>query len=176
MDSFPGQPRHASTRKGKPFWILKKQEMTGWQWHQMDHMQIICTSLQTDNHTSITSLNFLLPSCRQSSSIKALKAINATLQLISLQLVTHNRCLNTNRLNVTITTVVLFKLGNIQAQQMLFTVSTCPTMQPLELLERKFLPSISGMPLPSSTSSVNRLNTLYRPSVIPGNQLSSTDK
>jgi len=25
-----------------------KQEMMGWQWHQLDHMQIICTSLQTD--------------------------------------------------------------------------------------------------------------------------------
>jgi len=24
--------------------------MTGWQWHQLDHMQIICASLQTDNH------------------------------------------------------------------------------------------------------------------------------
>jgi len=23
--------------------------MTGWQWHQLDHMQIICTSLQADN-------------------------------------------------------------------------------------------------------------------------------
>ena len=23
-----------------------------WQWHQLDHMQIICTSLQTDNHTN----------------------------------------------------------------------------------------------------------------------------
>ena len=23
--------------------------MMGWQWHQPDHMQIICTSLQTDN-------------------------------------------------------------------------------------------------------------------------------
>jgi len=21
-----------------------------WQWHQLDHIQIICTSLQTDNH------------------------------------------------------------------------------------------------------------------------------
>jgi len=29
-----------------------KQEVMGWQWHQFDHMQIICTSrsLQTDNH------------------------------------------------------------------------------------------------------------------------------
>jgi len=39
-------------QKGKPYWILLKQEMMGWQWHQLDHMQIICTTLQTDNHTS----------------------------------------------------------------------------------------------------------------------------
>jgi len=31
----------------------------GWQWHQLDHMQIICTTLQTDNHASTPSLNFL---------------------------------------------------------------------------------------------------------------------
>ena len=30
----------------------------GWQWHQLNHMQIICTSLQTDNHASTSSLNF----------------------------------------------------------------------------------------------------------------------
>jgi len=30
----------------------------GWQWHQLNHMQIICTSLQSDNHTSTTSLKF----------------------------------------------------------------------------------------------------------------------
>ena len=45
-------------QKGKLFWILLKQEMMGWQWHQMHHMQIICTTLQTDNHASIPSLNF----------------------------------------------------------------------------------------------------------------------
>jgi len=28
------------------------------QWHQLDHMQTICTSLQTDNHTNTPSLNF----------------------------------------------------------------------------------------------------------------------
>jgi len=38
-----------------------KQEMMGWQWHQLDHMQIICTSLQTDNHASTTSLSFNRP-------------------------------------------------------------------------------------------------------------------
>jgi len=26
-----------------------KQEMMGWQWHQLDHMQDICTLLQSDN-------------------------------------------------------------------------------------------------------------------------------
>jgi len=44
-------------RNGEPFWILlaqkvsvlMKQEMMEWQWHQLDHMQIICTSLQTDS-------------------------------------------------------------------------------------------------------------------------------
>jgi len=30
--------------------------MMGWQWHQLDHMQIICTSLQTDNHASTSSV------------------------------------------------------------------------------------------------------------------------
>jgi len=33
-----------------------QQEMIGWQWHQLD--QIICTSLQTDNHTSTSTLSF----------------------------------------------------------------------------------------------------------------------
>jgi len=36
-----------------------EQEMMGWQWHQLYHMQIICTLLQTDNHASTSSLNCL---------------------------------------------------------------------------------------------------------------------
>jgi len=47
-------------QKGKPFLILLEQ-MMGWQWHQLDHMQIICTSLQTDNHTSTSPLSFYRP-------------------------------------------------------------------------------------------------------------------
>ena len=47
--------------------------MMGWQWNQLDHMQIICTSLQTDN--LITQfLQAGCPSCCPSNSIKALKA------------------------------------------------------------------------------------------------------
>ena len=30
----------------------------GMQWHQLDHMQTICTSLQTDNHASTPPLSF----------------------------------------------------------------------------------------------------------------------
>jgi len=52
-----------------------QQEMMGWQWHQLDHMQIICTLLQTDNHASTSSINFLQGGCycwRPINSIKAL--------------------------------------------------------------------------------------------------------
>jgi len=45
-------------RKAELFWILMKQQTMRWQWHQLDHMQIICTLLQTDNHTSTSSFSF----------------------------------------------------------------------------------------------------------------------
>jgi len=60
--------------------------MMGWHWHQLDHMQIICTLLQTDNHSEqrpagwsvcqITTqiLQAGCPSCRPTNSVKALKA------------------------------------------------------------------------------------------------------
>jgi len=46
-------------------------------WYQLDHVQTICTSLQTDNHTNTSSLNFLQAGCsswRPTYSVKALKA------------------------------------------------------------------------------------------------------
>jgi len=43
-----------------------------WQWHQLGHMQV-CTSLQTDNHTSTPPLCFLQAGC-PTNSVKALKA------------------------------------------------------------------------------------------------------
>ena len=45
----------------------------GWQWHQPDHMLVICTLLQTDNHASTSSLKFLwagCPSCHQPTASK----------------------------------------------------------------------------------------------------------
>jgi len=48
------------------------------QWHQLDRMQTICTSFQTGNHTSISSLSLYwpdaLPDAQPAVSIKALKA------------------------------------------------------------------------------------------------------
>jgi len=45
MASFPAQRGQAVTGEVKPVWILMKQEMMGWQWHQLVHMEIICTLL-----------------------------------------------------------------------------------------------------------------------------------
>jgi len=42
-------------QRGKTSLDLNKARddgVLGWQWHQLDHMQTICTSLQTDNHTN----------------------------------------------------------------------------------------------------------------------------
>jgi len=38
-----------------------KQQSIGWQWHQLDQMQIICTSLRTHNHNVTSSLIFYRP-------------------------------------------------------------------------------------------------------------------
>jgi len=49
----------------------------GWQWHQLDRMQIICTLRQTDNLASTPPLGFLqggCPSCRPTNNVNALKA------------------------------------------------------------------------------------------------------
>jgi len=47
-----------------------KQEMMEWQWHQVDHMQIICTLLLTDNQHLITQ--FLQVRCSSWCPNKAL--------------------------------------------------------------------------------------------------------
>jgi len=61
----------------KPVWILMKQDMMGWQWHHLDHMKIICTSLQTDNHASslITQFFYRLDALPNNSVKAPLNAI-----------------------------------------------------------------------------------------------------
>jgi len=51
-------------QKGKTSLDLNEARVDGvlgWQWHQLDHMQTICTSLQTDNHGDTSSLIFYRP-------------------------------------------------------------------------------------------------------------------
>jgi len=64
-------------QKGKTNLDFTEARDSEWQWHQLGHMQV-CTSLQTDNHTSTPLLTFLqagCPSCRPTNSVKALKAL-----------------------------------------------------------------------------------------------------
>jgi len=44
-------------QKGKTNLDLTEARDSEWQWHQVGHMQV-CTSLQRDNHTSTSPLNF----------------------------------------------------------------------------------------------------------------------
>jgi len=67
-------------QKSKPIWILLEQEMIGWQCLQLDHMQIICTSLQTDNHTSNSPFSFLQAGCPSRRSTNMRQASKATAQ------------------------------------------------------------------------------------------------
>jgi len=53
----------------------------GWQWHQLDHMQTICTSLQTDNHTNTSSVNV----CRPDALPDAQPTVSDSLQASSCQ-------------------------------------------------------------------------------------------
>jgi len=63
-------------QKGKNYLDFTDAKDSDWQWHQLGHMQV-CTSLQTDNHTSTPPLSFLqagCSSCCPTNSVKALKA------------------------------------------------------------------------------------------------------
>ena len=68
----PGLTGRVGTRTNLDFTEARDSE---WQWQQLGHMQI-CTSPQTDNHTSNPPLSFLqagYPSCRLTNSVKTLE-------------------------------------------------------------------------------------------------------
>jgi len=73
---FSGISLVSRHQKGKTNLDFTEPRDSEWQWHQLGRMQV-CTSLQTDNHTSTLLLSFLqagCPSCRPTNSVKALKA------------------------------------------------------------------------------------------------------
>ena len=73
-----GTTQMSRYQKGKTNLDFTEARDSGWQWHQLGYMQV-CTSLQTDDHTSTPPLLCFLqagcPSCRPTNSIKALKAL-----------------------------------------------------------------------------------------------------
>jgi len=74
---FSGTTQVSRYQKGKTNLDFTDVRDSEWQWHQLDHIQV-CTSLQTDNHSRTQPLSFLqagCPSCRQTNSVKALKAV-----------------------------------------------------------------------------------------------------
>jgi len=78
---FSGTTRVSRCQEGKT--NLDFTEARNSEWHQLGHMQV-CTLLQTDNHASTPPLCFLqagCPSCRPTSSVKALKSLSRPLHL-----------------------------------------------------------------------------------------------
>jgi len=68
-----GTTRVSRYQKGETNLDFTEATDSEWQWHQLGHMQV-CTSLQTDNHTSTPPLSFLqagCPSCRPTNSVTA---------------------------------------------------------------------------------------------------------
>jgi len=61
--SFPGLVLSSWVswyQKGKTSLNLNEARdngVLGWQWHQLDHMQTIGTSIQTDNHINTSTVN-----------------------------------------------------------------------------------------------------------------------
>jgi len=77
-----GTTQASRYQKGKTNLDFTEATDSEWQWYQLGHMQV-CTSLQTDNHASTPPLSVLqagCPSCRPTNSIKALKAVQNTVQ------------------------------------------------------------------------------------------------
>jgi len=64
---FSKTTRVSRYQKGKTNLDFTEARDSGWQWHQLGHMQV-CISLQTDNHASTPPLKSFLqagcPSCR----------------------------------------------------------------------------------------------------------------
>jgi len=78
---FSGTTQVSRYQKSKTNLDFTEARDSEWQWHPLGHMQV-CTSLQTNNHTSTSLLSFLqagCPSCCPTNSVKALKALEKLL-------------------------------------------------------------------------------------------------
>jgi len=75
-----GTTRVSRYQKGKTNLDFTEARDSEWQSNPLGHMQV-CTALQTDNHASTPTTQFLqagCPSCRPTNSVKALKALSCS--------------------------------------------------------------------------------------------------
>ena len=83
---LPRTTRVSRYQKGEINLDFTEARDSEWQWHQLGRMQV-CTSLQTDNHTStplappLSSLQAGCPSCHPTNSVKALKAVKISCKI-----------------------------------------------------------------------------------------------
>jgi len=54
-------------------WASRHQKDNHWQWHQLDHMQIICILLKAGNDTSTSPLSFYRPDALPATQLTASK-------------------------------------------------------------------------------------------------------
>jgi len=69
-------------QKGKTNLDFTAAKGSEWQWHQLGHMQV-CTSLQTDNHTSTSRLSFFTGRMPFLSPNQQHQSTEGTLQIIA---------------------------------------------------------------------------------------------
>jgi len=80
---FSGTTQVSQYQKGRTNLDFTEARDSEWQWHQLRQMQV-CTSLQTDNHTSIPPLSFFtdrmpfLPPNQQCQSTEGNATASAT--------------------------------------------------------------------------------------------------
>ena len=67
-----GTTRVSRYQKGKTNLDFTEARDSGWQWHQLGHMQV-CTLLQTDNHASTPPLSFYRPDALPAAQRRASK-------------------------------------------------------------------------------------------------------
>ena len=64
-------------QKGKTSLDFTEARDSEWQWHQLGHMQV-CTSLQTDNHTSTPPLNKWMDNIKTWTGLSVEQSITMT--------------------------------------------------------------------------------------------------
>ena len=69
-----GTTQVSQYQKGKTNLDFAGARDSGWQWHQLGHMQV-CTSLQTDSHANTPQLSFLQAECPSSRPTNSVNTV-----------------------------------------------------------------------------------------------------